>query len=269
MSKMVLVEAHPLLRLGLRQILGKVEGVWEIVGLDLANLGEAAEQNRSAELLIFGMAIETEAGWQALAEVRRVLAPKRILLLVDSMPTQALSRLPEGSIHGCLMKTASIEVLEAAIRLVMAGGQCFPSGQMGQLMNDGAAMPMGSMSNGNGHNHANGMTNGSMSVPLNDMEGVTTGKMAMPVTAGAQLLKITPRQYEVLVLLSRGYPIKTVSRMLNISVATAKTHACTLYQRLQVKNKGEAVYTALQRGATLDWEMGSQSGASYERGRPQ
>lgn len=263
MSKMVLVEAHPLLRLGLRQILGKVEGVWEIVGLDLANLGEAAEQNRSAELLIFGMPIETEAGWQALAEVRRVLAPKRILLLVDSMPTQALSRLPEGSIHGCLMKTASIEVLEAAIRLVMAGGQCFPSGQMGHMMNDRAVMPLGSMSSSNGNG------NGSMPVPLNDMDGVTVGKIAMPVTAGAQLLKITPRQYEVLVLLSRGYPIKTVSRMLNISVATAKTHACTLYQRLQVKNKGEAVYTALQRGATLDWEMGSQNGASYERGRPQ
>ena len=54
-------------------------------------------------------------------------------------------------------------------------------------------------------------------------------------------------------LLARGYPIKTVSRVLNISVATAKTHACTLYQRLQVRNKGEAVYVALQRGATLNW----------------
>ncbi|MFC4275079.1 response regulator transcription factor [Achromobacter aloeverae] len=257
MSKMVLVEAHPLLRLGLRQILGKVEGVWEIVGLDLANLGEAAEQNRSAELLIFGMPIETEAGWQALAEVRRVLAPKRILLLVDSMPMQALSRLPEGSIHGCLMKTASIEVLEAAIRLVMAGGQCFPSGQMGQVAHDAPPVTLGSM------------THTSLSVPLNDMDGVSVAKMAMPVTAGAQLLKITPRQYEVLVLLSRGYPIKTVSRMLNISVATAKTHACTLYQRLQVKNKGEAVYTALQRGATLDWDAGNQNGVAYERGRPQ
>jgi len=257
MSKMVLVEAHPLLRLGLRQILGKVEGVWEIVGLDLANLGEAAEQNRSAELLIFGMPIETEAGWHALAEVRRVLAPKRILLLVDSMPVQALSRMPEGSIHGCLMKTASIEVLEAAIRLVMAGGQCFPSGQMNHVTHDAPAMSMG------------GMAGSTVPMPLNDMDGVTVAKMAMPVTAGAQLLKITPRQYEVLVLLSRGYPIKTVSRMLNISVATAKTHACTLYQRLQVKNKGEAVYTALQRGATLDWETGSQGGMAYERGRPQ
>jgi DNA-binding NarL/FixJ family response regulator len=258
MSKMVLIEAHPLLRLGLRQILGKVDGVWEIVGLDLANLGEAAEQNRAAELLIFGLPIETDAGWQALAEVRRVLSPKRILLLVDTMPLQALSRLPEGSIHGCLMKTASIEVLEAAIRLVMAGGQCFPSGQLGQSSHavvDHAAGVLGQVAGP------------SCPVPINDMENVTLGKMSMPVTAGAQLLKITPRQYEVLVLLSRGYPIKTVSRMLNISVATAKTHACTLYQRLQVKNKGEAVYTALQRGATLDWEANNPNGVSYERSR--
>jgi DNA-binding NarL/FixJ family response regulator len=59
----------------------------------------------------------------------------------------------------------------------------------------------------------------------------------------AEMLQITPRQYEVLVLLARGYPIKTVSRMLNISVATVKSHACTLYQRLKVR-KGEAVYAA-------------------------
>jgi DNA-binding NarL/FixJ family response regulator len=71
---------------------------------------------------------------------------------------------------------------------------------------------------------------------------------------GAHMLNITERQYEVLALLARGYPIKTISRLLNISVATAKTHACTLYQRLQVRNKGEAVYEALRRGAKLNWE---------------
>ena len=37
--------------------------------------------------------------------------------------------LPGASVYGCLMKTASVEILEAAIRLVMAGGQCFPSEQ--------------------------------------------------------------------------------------------------------------------------------------------
>ncbi|CPM03007.1 luxR family regulatory protein [Bordetella pertussis] len=31
-------------------------------------------------------------------------------------------------------------------------------------------------------------------------------KPTMPISTGAQLLQITPRQYEVLVLLARGYP---------------------------------------------------------------
>ncbi len=75
----------------------------------------------------------------------------------------------------------------------------------------------------------------------------------------AEMLQITPRQYEVLVLLARGHPIKTVSRMLNISVATVKSHACTLYQRLKVRNKGEAVYAALQRGASLEWVSGDEA----------
>ena len=142
------------------------------------------------------------------------------------MPVQGL---PGASVYGCLMKTASVEILEAAIRLVMAGGQCFPSEQALQA-------PAQTI----------------CALPAHDADDAAA-KGAMPISAGAQLLQITPRQYEVLVLLARGYPIKTVSRMLNISVATAKTHACTLYQRLHVKNKGEAVYAALQRGATLEW----------------
>lgn len=67
------------------------------------------------------------------------------------------------------------------------------------------------------------------------------------------MLNITQRQYEVLVLLARGYPIKTVSRHLNISVATAKAHTETLYQRLDVHNRNEAVYAAISRGASLGW----------------
>ena len=67
------------------------------------------------------------------------------------------------------------------------------------------------------------------------------------------MLHITPRQYEVLVLLARGYPMKTVSRHLNISVATAKAHTETLYQRLGAHNRNQAIYAAISRGATLGW----------------
>lgn len=83
-----------------------------------------------------------------------------------------------------------------------------------------------------------------------------------------ELLGLTPRQYEVLVLLSKGYPIKTVGRVMNISAATAKAHTEALYQRLDVNSRNAAVYKAIQRGATLGWGMDkvrSMANSSPER----
>lgn len=235
MAKMVLIEAHPLLRLGLHQILSNVEGVWEISSLGLDEVEWMDKSLSGVDLLVFGLPVDSALGWEKLRRAQSELKPERTLLLTDAMPWKMPSEgLPEGGILGCLMKTASVEVLEAAIKLVMAGGQCFPSSHMVQM----APAVVATQS-------------------AQDVDPAAI-KNTMPVAAGAQLLKITPRQYEVLVLLARGYPIKTVSRLLNISVATAKTHACTLYQRLHVKNKGEAVYAALQRGAKLDWDPAMQ-----------
>ena len=77
----------------------------------------------------------------------------------------------------------------------------------------------------------------------------------------ARMLGITPRQYEVLVLLSRGYPIKVICRHLNISPATTKGHSEALYQRLGVHNRNEAVFTAMAQGATLLMNSASEQQA--------
>lgn len=63
--------------------------------------------------------------------------------------------------------------------------------------------------------------------------------------------------------------MKTVGRYLNISVATAKAHTETLYQRLDVHNRNAAVYAAVSRGAKLGWaSIGGQSdGNSRPEGR--
>jgi len=71
----------------------------------------------------------------------------------------------------------------------------------------------------------------------------------------ADLLGLTPRQYEALVLLARGMTIKGVARELAISAATAKAHAETLYMRMNVNNRNEAVYQAVSKGARLGIPM--------------
>jgi len=264
MTKVVLIEAHPLMRLGLHQMLGALPGNWDIAALDHSSVREYSSNEPPVDLVIFGFPSDIHAGWEVLAEAARLLHPERILLLCD--PTAPWQH-PQGevvpNVYGCITKTAPIEVLEAAIRLGLAGGECFPSQGLAQPMHDaGRAASLGSPSRFDIHGGAPAHAAPAPDVsPMRTHDGLEPGRntgyshqadAAMDISEGAQLLNVTPRQYEVLTLLAKGYPIKTVSRLLNISTATAKAHASTLYQRLRVNSKGEAVYAARQRGARFD-----------------
>lgn len=281
----MLIEEHPLLRLGLLQLLESIHGAGNAVALAPGDIPQVNNHGRQPELLVFGMHADTHSSWRQLDRARSVFGPARILILADAIPLQVPPSYSAQDICGCLPKTATLAVIEAAVRMATSGIQ-------GILVAMDANAPTASRSALPSQLHGGLQPTGT----CNTVTRVAALSSAMPGMPGlasaatvaavanvaalaaaparvqvaiephasdgllaydeAEMLKITPRQYEVLVLLARGYPIKTVSRMLNISVATVKSHACTLYQRLKVRNKGEAVYAALQRGATLDWVSG-------------
>ncbi|MNT33671.1 Nitrate/nitrite response regulator protein NarL [compost metagenome] len=66
------------------------------------------------------------------------------------------------------------------------------------------------------------------------------------------MLGLTPRQFEVLMLLARGLPAKIIGRRLNVSVATVKSHTSAIYRALRVRGKVEAVHVARRRGVCLE-----------------
>lgn len=258
MATILLLEPHPLLRLGLRHLLAQAHVPGDLIDLDPAALHEPDPWTHHADLLVYGLPADTEQGWRTLAELCQRLMPLRVLVLADALPVALPEAGMPDAVRGLLAKTCSADALEAAIRLVLAGGECFPS----QLPAARHAEPAAEAHHDarlevrhDARHDAAPIVVPLHSVPTHLPDAVGQARPAVPETPamGAHLLNITERQYEVLALLARGYPVKTVSRLLNISVATAKTHACTLYQRLHVRNKGEAVYVALQRGATLNW----------------
>ena len=59
---------------------------------------------------------------------------------------------------------------------------------------------------------------------------------------------LTPREHEVLTLISRGFSYREVAEMLDISAQTVPVHARNIYRKLEAKTKTEAVYLAHQRG---------------------
>ncbi|NSX17476.1 response regulator transcription factor [Cupriavidus taiwanensis] len=262
MATILLIEPHPLLRLGLRHLLAQAHLEGDLLDIDpLAPIDSDLWLN-DADLMVYGLPADPASGWSMLEQLCQRLRPQRVLVLSE----QALPALPEAGlpepVRGCVSKHCSADALDAAVRLVLAGGECFPAWnqpmpQPHAATDASAVHPAPVTAAGAarvvalrpgvddaGHDSA---------APLAQRQFAAHANAYETPSAGSHLLNITERQYEVLALLARGYPIKTVSRMLNISIATAKTHACTLYQRLHVRNKGEAVYVALQKGATLNW----------------
>jgi DNA-binding NarL/FixJ family response regulator len=90
---------------------------------------------------------------------------------------------------------------------------------------------------------------------------VAQGLVVMPLRFADQLIpqrslsdpstekiELTPREGEVLELLSRGLPNKLIAQQLGISEPTAKFHVSAVYAKLGVASRAEAVSKAARAG---------------------
>ncbi len=67
-------------------------------------------------------------------------------------------------------------------------------------------------------------------------------------TPAHQVRELTHRQEEILALLVQGKTMREIGQEVSISVATVKSHARTLYWKLNARNQAEAAYIAVQLG---------------------
>jgi DNA-binding NarL/FixJ family response regulator len=65
--------------------------------------------------------------------------------------------------------------------------------------------------------------------------------------AASSLEELTPKENQILELLSKGYYYKEISGELNISLDTVKKHCGNIYRKLQVNNRTEAINIYLRR----------------------
>ena len=62
--------------------------------------------------------------------------------------------------------------------------------------------------------------------------------------AAVRSLGLTPRECEILGLLASGQSTKEIARQLEISPNTAKTHIASVYQKLEVQRRTQAIHKA-------------------------
>jgi len=199
--KILVCDDHPVFREGLRDALAELSA--EVLeAADCAGALRRVDADPAIDLVLLDLAMPGADGWTGFRALRgRHPSVPVVIVSASDDPADMRRALDQGA-AGFVPKSATPAVLRNALRLVLAGGVYVPIAAL-------AAPP------------------------------------AEPAGAGAQRRRaraeqLTPRQLEVLILMSRGLTNREIAGALGIAEGTVKTHVRTLFEVLDVSNRTEA-----------------------------
>jgi len=207
--RLVLADDHSLVRAGIRALLEKIDRV-EVVG-------EAGDGQKTLDLMetlrpdvvLLDIAMPGLSGFDVLKQRNQKFAEVKVIILtVHDAEDYAIHALRSGA-AGYLPKSAASAELELAIEQVMLGKKY---------------------------------------VSPNIAQKVVLGYLKDTRSGRATLAELTPRQQEVLTLISKGHSTKDIGRILNISVKTVETHRAQLMERLDIHDVAGLVRYAIRTG---------------------
>lgn len=216
--KTLLVDDHTLFREGLAMLVA--HGFPEIELRQAGELGEALrllEAEPDVQLVLLDLALPDAVGLEALTRLREQ-SPERpvVVLSGDESPETVLAAIDRGA-AGFVPKTARAGVMQAALRVVLAGGVYLPPEVLG---------------------HARAASHESVAAPVASLRDNA-------------LAGLSPRQVEVLEMLAAGKPNKVICRELALSESTVKTHLAAIFRKLEVTSRTQAVLAAARLGLRL------------------
>jgi DNA-binding NarL/FixJ family response regulator len=212
MPRILVLDEHAVYRTGLREFIGTQIPRAEVIEANSLIQALTLIRNGAFELVLIGVDLSS-IGLDSLKAARET-SPATRFAIISASDTRAdiLASLAAG-FHGFISKHQSDADIIAAITDMMSGRIYVP----GSLAEAG-----------------NGDTLG----------GRFSGEALPTLSTGADVLKLTKRQREVLLLLARGKSNKEIARVLEIAEATTKIHMAALLRALGVRNRTEAAYRA-------------------------
>jgi DNA-binding NarL/FixJ family response regulator len=213
MTRLLVADDQALVRVGLRKIL-ESEPDLEVVA-EAADGEDAVTEARRhrPDLALMDIRMPVLDGIEATRRIVNAQARTRVLILTTfGLDTYVFDGLRAGA-SGFMLKDAPPEELVAAVRIVASG--------------EALLAP---------------------AVTRAVIEEFTRQPPAPTTTPSPALRELTPREREVLDLLARGLSNPEICQELVISEATAKTHVARILQKLDLRDRVQAVIYAYEAG---------------------
>ncbi len=213
--RVILAEDHAVVRQGTKQLLERYPDI-DVIGE--ANDGEEAialVNTLQPDVVIMDVRMPHKSGIEATREIKRENPKVAVLVLTAHDDDEYIFALLESGANGYLLKTAEIEELVKAVRAVSAGQTALDplvtQKVVSQFM-DGKSLP------------------------------------DIIAQVGDEMDGLTGRELEVLRMVGQGMTNKEVAQKLYISDRTVQAHLSSIFSKLQVASRTEAVMYAVRKG---------------------
>nr|BFD86309.1 response regulator transcription factor [Streptomyces sp. Xyl84] len=215
--RVLIADDQPLVRRGLALILGPAPSVTVVAEAENGEQAVTLAAEHRPDVVVMDIRMPVLDGVAATERLARELPGCRVLALSTfDMDEYVVAALRAGA-YGFLPKDSSPEELVAAIRTVRAGEAVVAPRLLTRLI----------------------------SAYVRTRPAATRGR---PDAAPQDAADLTPREVEVWRLLATGQDNNEIARSLEISVSTVKNYITSIFGKLGVRDRAQAVIAAYESG---------------------
>lgn len=210
-TRILVVDDHALFRMGVATLLRDTEGFTVVGEARDGREAVARAQTLTPDVVLMDIYMPNMDGLEATRRIKQAMPSTRIVVLTISEEDQNLFEALKAGAHGYLLKSVEPEELFRTLRGIVRGEAFLTPSMAAKLL-----------------------------------EEFTRKKGLDPVAR--ELAAISPREREVLGLLTRGAVNKEIAVTLHISENTVKNHLKSIMEKLHAENRVQVVAYALRKG---------------------
>lgn len=215
--KVLIAEDKEVVRLGLKKLVGGIEGC-KVVGE--AKTGVSAVKMTDElrpDVVLMKKNLQLFDGINASLQIKK-RSPSTAVILLLSQESDFWSAIDSGA-NGYIMRETPEHLLSVAIRTVHHGGSWIGPVISHYILHGGG-------------------------LPL--LRRVLAERKEMP-----SLQSLTRREKEVLLLLTDGLSNQAIAESLDLQIQTVKTHMRSIFKKLNVEGRAEAMAKVLRTGSAI------------------
>jgi len=207
--KTIIVDDHPVVRFGVRQMLAGDEQIEVVAEMDNVDHLIDVIKDKEADIVLLDLELEHTHGVDALRVIREAAPDVRVIIYTSHDEEDRIVQAAELGVDGYLLKGCGQRELLDAIHSVQSGGIALEATVAGKLMK-----------------HMNRRSS----------------------QADNDTIRFSKRETQVLKLLASGKTNRDIGATLFISESTVKFHVHAILNKLDASNRTEAVSIAAQLG---------------------